>query len=229
MSEIVSPLVDAVIGLLTGIPVTSPDSLSGISVAFDRMTGPARRKEIEHQLGETRAMIRCALGAGATEEREGDCLTLFILGRHATIGTIGESLFRVLSKNRASPLSPDFFPQVPVETGVPYVERYATTSLDLDGAHIQRGQRIRLMLQSIVYSDDVAGRVRMFGMGAHACLGRQISLDLWGQLGRKLGETAMSVEILEHTMRRSDFVFTCPDRLVVQFRSNTPSPDASTR
>jgi hypothetical protein len=124
-------------------------------------------------------------------------------------------------------LSPSLFPQIPVETGVPYVERYATTALDLGGAHIQRGQRIRLMLQSIAYSDDVIGRTRMFGMGAHACLGRQISLDLWGCLGRKLGETAMSAEILEHTMRRSDFVFTCPDRLVVQFRSAVPSAGAA--
>jgi cytochrome P450 len=110
-----------------------------------------------------------------------------------------------------------------METGVPYVERYATEALDLGGVRIERGQRIRLMLQSIAYSDEASGRARMFGMGAHACLGRQISLDLWGCLARKLGETAMTAEIVEHTMRRSDFVFTCPERLVVRFRSPVSS------
>ena len=75
------------------------------------------------------------------------------------------------------------------------------------------------MLQSFAYSggQDDAGRI--FGAGAHACLGRQLSVDLWSAFTRRLSQSSARVAILDYALRKNDYIFTYPAKLSIALQS----------
>jgi cytochrome P450 len=71
------------------------------------------------------------------------------------------------------------YPAAPPATGVLFVERIVPEPFEYQGATFRQGERIRILLQSFQYSGNQADRMRMFGAAIHACLGRQLSLEVW--------------------------------------------------
>jgi cytochrome P450 len=216
IAEIIDPLVTDLIGELTQTQITDTAAIVMASVVFDRMLGLKKRLRIEEDLGTIREMIRKSLGPDASEEEEGDRLALFVLGHDTLIGTLGESLYQIFRANRDRPLNEIFFPTMPIETGVPYVERVAEEAIEIGGAVIAAGDKVRLMLQSFAYSGEAADRARLFGIGMHTCLGRQMSLDIWARTTAALSVLPYSLEIMDYEMRASDYTFTRPERLLLR-------------
>ena len=72
------------------------------------------------------------------------------------------------------------------------------------------------MLQSFQYSDEPSDKARLFGIGVHSCLGKQMSLDVWEKTTAALARIEGVAQIVDYAMRTSDFVFICPSRLIVR-------------
>jgi hypothetical protein len=125
-------------------------------------------------------------------------------------------MFQVLSANSGLDLNQIEFPSVPSETAVPFVERIVARTFEHGGIAFEQGQRMRIYLQPLVYSDDPADRARLFGIGAHACLGRLLALDVWKHLTDRVSQIASRLEIVSHTIRTEDFVFTVPQNVIVK-------------
>jgi cytochrome P450 len=142
-----------------------------------------------------------------------------VMAEHdALTGSMGESLHQLFRQNPGVPLTKIDFPTVPNETGVAFAERIVEQPFDFDGTSFRLGDRIRIMLQSFAYSSDAATRTRMFGAGLHTCLGRQLSLELWSALARRLSQIRARVDIIDYRSVDDDYVSTCPSRLLIALR-----------
>jgi cytochrome P450 len=219
MSEVLEPLVSDLIELLIEVPIKRKEALATASLVFDRLLGIRRRQRIEADLGVLRAAIREGLGPEADEDDVGDRLALCILGHDTLLGTLGESLHQIFRTQQGVPLSQIDFPTMPSETGVPVVERVVIEPVEVGGVRLAAGSRIRLLLQSLAYSSDPGDRAKIFGVGIHTCLGRQMSLDVWARATAYLHALPYVPEVMRYDARASDFSFTCPATLVVRFKS----------
>jgi cytochrome P450 len=195
------------------------EAAAELSVIFDRMMGLRRRQQLDSDIGRVRAAIRGALPDEADEDDEGVRVALFILGNDTLSGTLGESLYTVLRQNPGRRLNEISYPELPPETGVPFAERVVTEAFVFDGVQLAPGDRVRLYLQGFQYSDRPGDRSRIFGTGLHACLGRQLSVEIWRTLVERLSTTTLALDVLSYAARTDDYVFTAPETLLVGVRS----------
>lgn len=216
MSATVNPLVLDIIATVAGIDIACAADSQSASVVFDRSIGVGKRRRIAEEIAILRERIAKYLGGNASDEDVGLRLALLILGRDALTGTLGESLCRLFEQNPGRRLSDIAYPELPPDTGVPWVERIAVTPLHFAGCDFRQGDRIRIFLQSFVYSDEPRSQTRFFGAGAHACLGRPLSLEVWNAIVAVLSGIPLRVELLSYAPRTSDYVFTCPETLEVE-------------
>lgn len=215
VSEVLLPLVNDMTGLLLGIEIGADIALQ-ISPLFDRLLSLRHHAKIDASIGEARAWIREQLGGRGDDVDEGLRITLWILGYDAQLGTVGESLRALFEAHSGERISAIPYPEAPPETGVPYAERDALADIQLGGCEIPKGARLRIMLQGFAYSDRNDSASRIFGVGAHACLGRPLSLDLWRLIVARLQRIDRTVTFLGATQRTSDYVFVCPSSLRVR-------------
>jgi cytochrome P450 len=210
LSEVLLPLIDAIMALLLGIDAESLWRFRRVPGIFDRMIGLRRRKELELEVGIARSAL-------ASQREDADPLfTLMALGHDALLGTIGESLHRLIAADPGRRLSEIAYPAVPIETGVPYVERVVKQAFELDGNSFRGGDRIRILMQAFAYSGSEQSRLHMFGVGPHACIGRQLSLDLWSRITAVLAQVRRRAEVVKHALRTNDYIWTCPSELRIR-------------
>ena len=105
-------------------------------------------------------------------------LALVIVGKDSPLGTLGERLHRVLADNSGRRLEDIDYPELPPETGVPFIERLVVSPFRYSECNFRCGDRVRIFLQSFAYAAEAA-RTNYFGAGAHTCLGRRLSLQVW--------------------------------------------------
>lgn len=215
MADILAPLVTELIGAVTETEITDEMAVRRATIVFDRLIGLRKRIELDDEIGRIRAMIRRS-HPDASEEVEGLRLALFVLGHDTLTGTLGETIFQVLRANSGLALREIEFPSVPSETAVPFVERTVVRPFEYADIAFEQGQRMRICLQPLVYSDDPVDRARLFGIGVHACLGRQLALDVWKHMIARLSQIDARLDVVSHTMRTEDFVFTVPQNVIVK-------------
>jgi cytochrome P450 len=214
MEQILLPLIDEVMGLLVGIDAEAVSQFRRMPAILDRMIGLRRGKQLEAEVGVARAVLD-------SKRQDADpLLALMTLGHDALLGTIGESLHHLVATHPGQRLSDIAYPPVPVETGVPYIERAVREAFAIDGISLDRGDRIRILIQAFVYSESPQDRLRMFGGGPRACLGRQLSLDLWGEVTAALAQIRRRAEIVKHALRTDDYVWTCPSELRIRLHDD---------
>lgn len=214
MQNCIVPLVQDVIAATTGIDATVIAECSTVSAVFDRSIGIAKRRRIEAEINILRQRISDTEEA-LTEEEIGMRLALLILGRDALTGMLGESLHRVFVDNAGRRLSDISYPELPPETGLPWVERQVLTPFHLAGCDLVKGDRVRVYLQTLSTSKENKALTGFFGSGPHVCLGRPLSFDVWKEIAAFLSRVPLRVRLDSYSVKTSDYVFTCPQRLDV--------------
>ncbi len=217
--EVLEPLVLSVTEPLTDVPPMVASGCRTASIIFDKSIGPRKRQRVDEELGRLREAIVSRLGAAATEQAIGLRLALAVLGRETLIGTLGESLHSVLIANRGRRLDEIDYPEVPPETGVPFIERIAARSFSDRETRFQAGDRIRIYLQAFTYSGTSRDRARIFGVGSHLCLGKALSLDLWAGITSHLARTPLYADVVSHELRTDNYVYLSPAHLRVSLHS----------
>jgi len=212
MAGAVQPCVAAMLSGLAGFELgLGPDTL--VSRIFSQALGPARRRRMEDELQGLQARIAAAHpGADATER--GARLALAILGHDALTATVGASLAALLPAEAPLPLARLHWQATPPRTGVPYIDRMALQDVRVGERAHDRGETIRARLDRYEGAPAEA-RNAFFGAGAHLCLGRPLSLELWAELGRQMRAAPTAARLVAAPMRRDD-VFHMPERLEVE-------------
>jgi hypothetical protein len=190
-----------------------------LSKIFDRSIGPRKRQRINAELGRLRELISSRLGPGASEEAVGLRLALFVLGRDTLLGTIGESLHSIFAANPDRRLNEICYPEVPPETGVPFIERIVIEPFAELGTQFSVGDRLRIYLQAFAYSGSGRERARIFGVGGHMCLGKSLSLDLWRAVTSYLAAIPLHAAVVSHALCTDNYVFLCPEHMTLRLRA----------
>jgi hypothetical protein len=219
MSEVLLPLVLSVTEPLTDVPPAIAAQCRTVSTIFDKSIGPRKRQRIDAELGLMRAAIIGKLGPDASEDAVGLRLALAVLGRDTLMGTIGASLYSILSANPGRRLNEISYPEMPPETGVPYIERIAINTFSDQQTRFNAGDRLRIYFQAFAYSESPLDQSKIFGVGSHLCMGKALSLDLWREMTSALGKIPLYADIVSHEWRTDDYVFLCPSHLSVRLHS----------
>jgi hypothetical protein len=215
MKDTVLPLVLDIISTVIDIDVSAVDCPNA-SLIFDKSIGVNKRRRIAAEIATLRGLISSRLGVSGTEEDVGLRLALLILGKDALIGTLGESLYRLLEANSGRRLVDIEYPDFPLETGVPFIERLVVTPFKLAACDFAMGDRVRIFLQTFAYAGEPRSRTNFFGAGAHACLGRPISIEIWNAITALLSKVPLRANVVSYSARTSDYVFACPEHLQVE-------------
>jgi len=221
MSQVLQPLVTEIIFKLVDIDAMETATLEALPAAFDRLMGHRKALQVDHEIAEVRARIRDTLGKSGDEPQEGLWLALVMLGRDPLLATLGESLRHIFHLHSETPTNEIAFPAVPPETGVAFVERRAAQDVHFGGHAIRQGDQVRIMLQGFAYSATARDNLRIFGAGAHACLGRPLALEVWNLITAALARMKIRVRYISSSPRLSDYVFACPKHLNVEILNDT--------
>lgn len=213
MNRAITPFVLDVLSTMIDVDICK--SGEAASLLFDKALGVSKRRRIAAEVAELREMIAHRLGKPLTDEDAGMRLALVLVGRDSLIGTLGESLLYLFEGNRGVALNRIDYPQMPPQTGVPVIERIVVTPFSLGGCDFAEGDRVRIQLQSFGYAGDDRTRAAFFGAGAHACLGRPLSVDCWKALTSFMATIPLTVAVKRYSTRTTDYVFTCPAILEV--------------
>jgi hypothetical protein len=68
----------------------------------------------------------------------------------------------------------------------------------------------------MAYSPNAEDRDRIFGIGMHTCLGRQLALDTWKQVVNRLSQLPLRTRVSLHKIRTTDYFFTVPQAVVIK-------------
>ena len=142
-------------------------------------------------------------------------LSLARLGRDALMGTLGCSLHQVIAQGEGRAFDQIYWPQLPPRTGVPYIDRMALCPVSVAGKTYEPGAVLRGDLARLEQSDDARAPMSFFGAGAHLCLGRAISLDLWKVMMVALRTSGARARVQHYSLRRDD-VFHVPETFLLE-------------
>jgi cytochrome P450 len=219
MSNIIEPMTQEYICLIAGIEIGAAQRLRHVSLIFDRSSGLSKRQAMEAEIAALRELIISRLGQDALEDEVGLRLAYFILGMDPLKGMLGESLHKIFESNAGRRLAEINYPDFPPETGVPFIERLVIRPFNFGNSTFNSGDRVRIFLQSFASEQSDLSRANFFGAGPHACLGRPLSVEIWKGVTSFLSEIQLRASVLSYAPRMSDYVFTCPDQLVLEIRA----------
>jgi cytochrome P450 len=152
-------LPDAAVALVADVPLL-----------FSPFTALKTRLEINQRLGRLIAQqgeeVICDLG-------------LLALGVRPLTGGLARSLHATVSDHDGSRLSAMAWPARMIFSPVTYVDRLCLEPVALDGETFAVGEHLRCEIQPADWTPEHR-QVTMFGVGAHLCLGRPISEQIWG-------------------------------------------------
>jgi hypothetical protein len=214
MKEVVLPLVLDIISTVIDIDISGVDCANA-SLVFDKSISVSRRRKAATEITTLRDLISRHLGVNASDDDVGMRLALLILGKDTLIGTLGESLHRLLEANPGRRLVDIEYPDFPPETGVPFVERVVVTPFMLAAKNFALGESVRIFLQTFAYEGEPKSRANFFGAGPHACLGRPVSLEIWNAITALLSGIPLYATVLSYSARTTDYIFACPEYLQV--------------
>lgn len=216
--QVIGPMVRELIGVIAGVDLPPHIDIEKGSQIFDKSISMSRRISLAEDMGALQQHVRDTLGADATDDEVGMRVGLVVVGHDATLGTFAESLSRLFRDSKGQRLSDIPFPKFAPQTGVPFVERIAETAFSAAGIDFEAGARVRIVLQTFSHSAPESHH-RFFGAGAHACLGRPVSTDLWGAFTAELAKLSTRVEVLSYELAADNYVFNVAKRFGVEVTS----------
>lgn len=196
-----------VIEAITRLPneVTPQPSWPGPSQLFDRFLSLNRRKQVYERINQLYAE-----GTDHQLDHLDQRVALHILGYDALLGSVQQSFLKVVQAHPGTSLNRIDWPDQMPASAVPTVERVATRDLTIDQQTVRAGERIRLYLDTAEGSPDL-----FFGGGRHKCVGMGISQKIWQAFADVFRQARCTVRVLEVHYPTSDFVFNCPNQLLV--------------
>lgn len=131
------------------------------------------------------------------EEDQNARVALYTLGRDALMGTITNSMAAFIQASNGQPLGQVHFPRVPLMTGVPYVWRQPVGDKDSPDRFENYSMAVEVPLASFSGEAD-AGRMNFFGAGIHSCVGKNMSLAVFGEISKYLATCERCATVTSH-------------------------------
>lgn len=200
----ITDLVDDMLAQVTGLPLAAAIGNGRPGRIFSSNLGIADRLALEADLRRLVATAEALPAAVLAKDLRLIAVAQWLMGRDPLIGTFALSLARHLRDLDGAPLTTRPLPRLPTDTGVPVIGRVAAA-----GGTLPPGALIECRLDSLAGAPE-RDRLRFFGAGPHACLGRALARDLWQAFAAAADPTPHGLRIVAWRMRHDD-VFDQPE------------------
>lgn len=114
-------------------------------------------------------------------------LSLALLGARPFVGSLVHSVYQVVTLNAGKKSSAIRWPEIFTDSSLNFVDRVCGHDTRIDAHEFNVGSRVRCYTQDESYSAQ-QNKEMLFGLGAHACLGKGISEFSWKLLIRHLAQ-----------------------------------------
>jgi hypothetical protein len=161
-----------------------------------------------HQVDQTdrrfHAVLEFVKGISSGPEDICNKLNCLVFGVDSVMALLVESMLAAFDNAKEGEAA--FLPEYPPETGVPVTTLVAESDLNIDGLFIAKGEVLRLQLQPMAYATTPQLTAGIFGAGAHACIGRNVSLAVWRHFRRQFNDAGIEARVTLYDPKRSNFV-----------------------
>ena len=132
--------------------------------------------------------LRRFLDVNRSNSDEALCnLSLVLLGARPFVGSLVHSVYQVVTLNAGRKSSAIKWPEVFTASSLNFVDRICGHDTRIDAHEFNVGNRVRCHTQDETYSTQ-QNKEMLFGLGAHACLGKGISEFSWKLLTQHLAQ-----------------------------------------
>lgn len=206
MAEIVRPIARSLTEALAG--------LSADFVASDILS-PRRSLRKNHALEARLAVMQdkvAALFPDESEDAQAIRVTLALLGTEPLTAGLGAALLALLQENTGQRLCDIAWPDAMLEPAVKHAVRFAPASLPAETCPM-RGFHVELRMLSDPALGGKSGEI--FGIGAHSCMGRGMSIIVWRELVACLSSLKTRITLIGFEPA-THWLFNAPNRIDVR-------------
>lgn len=175
--ELVVPLIRHVFSKLAGKELTDEIMAAKLIGIFEAGQSAGSLSKLDQML----CQVFDFLDSADQADDEFICrLCSIIFGVDNLISTLAENVASAFQRSDGA--APAKLPPFPVESMLSVTYRRTTEATTIAGYAVQPSNLVRVQLEPFGYSPDKALNTGLFGVGRHACVGKQLSLDIWKHL-----------------------------------------------
>ena len=208
IEQVLLPLSNRMVTMIAGFDREVTFPLLSATRIFDRFSSLAAMRTANTEIGR----LRDEIASQGREKDERVLLAVLMLGRDSLVGSLGSSLSLIFRRALAEKTPPGFTAPYP-STGIAASERMLTCPAHIGGHDFSEGAHLRLYFQPL--NEHESGNLPIFGAGPHACLGRQIALDIWDAIAAFMSRLDRTVTSVQTDYFRSN-IFCMPSRLEIE-------------
>jgi cytochrome P450 len=193
VEQLIAPFTRDVFSRLAGKDLTDDImSLTLINI-FDGKHSPISLSRMEGMLEKVFAFFE-ALG----EDDDGFICRLccLVFGLDNMLSTLSENVAAAFQASNG--VTPAELPAYPAEVMIAATYRLPLAATEFAGHTVPKGMLVRLQLAPAGYSADRSLTAALFGVGRHACIGKQLSLAMWKHLTEQFNARAFRGRITQY-------------------------------
>jgi hypothetical protein len=193
--DVARPIVDRVAEGLIDCPLPPGFSDMSLFEIFPAIRSPTLTRRVDKEFGN----VFAHLSQYTSNDMDMACkICCLVFGVDTLAMLMVENVLRALREAPAGAAAK--LPDYPVETAVPMTNRTPSTEWVYDGHRFGPGDVVRLQLQPLGYSSDPRHNVAIFGVGMHACVGKQVSLKVWHHFKERFNNIGPSGQLRDYKL-----------------------------
>ena len=123
-------------------------------------------------------------------------LCSLVFGVDNVMSTLAENLAAAFQTSNGT--APALLPDFPVEAMISSTHRRAVMPDEIAGHRVQPNDIIRIHIEPFGYSREKTLNAALFGVGRHACIGKQLTMRIWKHLSEQFNAQSMSGTIMDY-------------------------------
>lgn len=214
VSDLAQPLWRSLSAVLIGEIAGASDGVDladDIPVLFSSVVSLARRKSINARIDSF-----LSLDPAHVDDRRAR-VALAVLGARPFVGALSLSLYDAVDRHGPCKASDIPWPSTFANTPLTYVDRVALDDATVGPNEFREGERLRVLTVHPDYTPDQERKL-LFGLGAHACLGRSIAEFAWKHVVEAIAKTNGTLHAVSLEIAKDSEPFAMPARATLSVR-----------
>ena len=203
IGQVINPLIQKVFSIFLKSEMPAEFLTLHVTEVLSFKAMVTHLKRLDARIGIVLSHLRATT---ADEEEVGWKFTCLVFGLHTVAMMLVESLITALRGGQGTGQAAAKLPDFPVETGVPVSHRRAKADFEVEGHKFEAGDFIRLQMQALGYSPSSEDHKYIFGAGAHACLGKHVSLRIWDTFRREFDAIGLKARVIDYRLAPSHYI-----------------------
>jgi hypothetical protein len=177
VETLLAPLTREVFSRLVGRNLTDDVMTLALGRIFDSKHNFTSLRRLDQMLDRVLAFFETT----STSDDDFICrLNCLVFGIDSVMSTLAQNIAIAFDSSRGHEAAQ--LPGYPIQVMIATTHRHAIAATQIAEHRVQPSDLIRIHLEPFVISSDKALNTAIFGVGRHACIGKQLALSIWKHL-----------------------------------------------